>query len=385
MKEIRKIAILGVRDNDGNYYACNSYNHDNIGYILTPLVVGEYREAKIVEVFPYTTFTSFSYYKPEEYSKVILEVNMEMSEEELNGLTTSWIYKYQFKNRKISLIREIEKPWAHALNVYNIAPTEQIKNGINYVLCTWHSRLKFNGEDEFLIYQTFPGRESIHLTEENLKYLPRMLSGNVKEVSLYDLMHQKHNRGKLNQVIDSLDTMKLAKFIHASTPYGISDMKKDRINKEFLEELIRLDSTYNGDYLYYLTYMDDNIIKDFGADFLLEKCIPELFYLKKDHEEMYQNLLIHKSHDDYDPNYDPNADEYDTQYEDEDYYDRYDSYIDEPDFESDDEREREEESISCLFPHLTQKSLPILQTLALGKFTHLLNPSIREQLTETPE
>lgn len=351
--KLQKVVILALKDEKGNFYACNQYIEKGHPPLITRLYMEHPVEVAIVEIFPYTNFTSFSTYDEEVYSFTYLHALVEMSDEEFQNLSAGDIRKYQFYRRKVQAVEELKTPFAYTWEIYEKELQKELESkssNIRYGALSWQVLMGFNSDAEFDIYQRFfnlPNKcynpYDFKVSKFNWKYLERVLLLRYP-INIHYVLNEGIFSIDKDFLIALVDKMSLPAFAHFHNGEYLSYLGKassERINKDLFDEILK--QTGNS-VTEYISRMPENVIKEYGPDYLFNIAFQEM------------DAMLQSS--EYEPY---------TYYLDDDY----------EFFGTHDDRDREVDIILNLLPHLTEDSIPLLNELVYERIEEFLTDEIK--------
>lgn len=364
-----EMVILGLEDQNENYYACSSHLHkENAHGFKTKLSKIEERKAKLVEFFPFTTFSSFSRYDPQRYRKVLLIVEVDLEKSDSETIQGGDIRSFQRHNINVRLIGELTNPFEYAKKIYEEKLESKQFNqasNIRYEMLSWQYMMGFASKDEFEIYKWFykiaagKCQYTFNITNDNLSYLPLIMKDEGFDVEIYHSAISDAipvNYDVVFQVVNQLPDEEFALF-HMKTYYRhLKECSAQRINKSMFEHILKISDVELNDLI---DYMPNEVILEYGADELLARVFSSIHCLLKTSEYEPMRCID-------------------------------DEYCDDEDFDSLgpveyewDDRDFEVRYLEPLLPYVTLKSIPLLTQLVLDPIESLLPSEILQKLEET--
>lgn len=358
---MKKVVILALKDKEGNFYACSSNFENSLHGNITRLYKEQPAEASVVEIFPFTSFSSFSTQDQSQYEFIYLQALVELSDKEVDEFCSGDCTKYNFYRRKVQAVKELETPFEYIWEVM----TSRMKmekytqaSNIRYEALSWHYLFGFKSENEFKIYlKLLNFKHPAYIFSMDYEFAPtRFNKEYLEKVLLEDSINLDLYRGRGNDVfsldekeffqkVDSLPFEALANFHRHTFMRHLQKTNQNRVTKELFDTVIK-----KGGWgiVRFIPKMTEKVILEYGADYLLQKVFPELRYMLND------------------SNYEPEI-EIDYEY-------------DEPIRCLFDDRDDEMEFLSPILPYATEKSLPLLRKLVLEKIKSYLPNDIKEKL-----
>lgn len=281
---LKKIIILGVKDAEGNYYACGGKSN-RFKETMTKLSEKDYINASEIDVFPYKIHRMASSL-PEGLIFAYLEVEMELTDSQYDTLIRINGNNKKYPWKKVKLIKELETPYRYGWMFFQ----EQLRNkdwfGIYSVhenMVAIHKHINFKNRDElgaFLCFYNYGTKDfgKINLSVLNFELWDELLiTQELKNLDVYlGYGLEKKNYTKYFELINNWDDFTFLRFHEATTLCYLENTAKERLTKSFYSR-IRHDLDWP---LYHLmNYMSDEMLKDYGYDELLYELFPDLKFL----------------------------------------------------------------------------------------------------------